>query len=367
MAIELVPLPLPESADPTKFFNFGVEVKGVHPGHLHTEELTELIDILYKHDVLLFRDVDLTPEQQYALVKAFDPASESYGHGNKKDSGIKSILHPHLTAIPRQPQVQLIGHGLVRDHEGLSESHLQHPSHKTFHKTRVSDEDEAKGYTRFYRWHQDAALYGDLAPPKVTALYGIGVPQGPRQTCRYDDGTGEELSVPLGTTAFVSGKNMFEALTPTLKSVAVRSRVKYAPHCFVWMAPAHAHSTGLGMETEGLELPMNELPPWEEAKMQTLPALWKNAVTGNLHVQLSSCGALEVLIDPLPAGASREGAVHPDGAHLTDLNEVRSLLYQLQRPGIAPKDGQVRKFHQCNLAASDFPSGPTAEDIKKWA
>ena len=89
--------------------------------------------------------------------------------------------------------------------------------------------------------------------------------------------------MPLGTTAFVSGKNMFEALTPALKSVAVRSRVKYAPHCFVWMAPAHAHSTGLGMETEGLELPMNELPPWEEAKMQTLPVVSAQSLPHSLH------------------------------------------------------------------------------------
>ena len=46
----------------------------------------------------------------------------------------------------------------------------------------------------------DAALY-DLAPPKVTALYGLKVPKGPNQTVRYDDGTGDELAVTLGTTA----------------------------------------------------------------------------------------------------------------------------------------------------------------------
>lgn len=28
---------------------------------------------------------------------------------------------------------------------------------------------------------------------------------------------------------------------------------------------------------------------------------------------------------------------------------------------------QVRAFHQCNLAASDDPKGPTEEDVKKWA
>ncbi|KAG6815182.1 hypothetical protein H0H93_010646, partial [Arthromyces matolae] len=230
MTIQLIPLPLPPSADASSFIDFGREVQGVAPGNLTPEQFSEVKEALYKHDVLLFRNVTLTPEQQYALTKAFDPSSESYGHGNSKTEGTrKSILHPDLKTIPRVPQVQLIGNGTVYDHEGLSEAKLKHPSHTTFHKTRVSPEDELKGMTRFYRWHIDAALY-DLSPPKVTTLYGLVVPQGPKQICRYDDGTGDELNVPLGTTAFVSGKTMFDILPAELKSLAVRSRVKYAPH-----------------------------------------------------------------------------------------------------------------------------------------
>ncbi|KII94299.1 hypothetical protein PLICRDRAFT_101133 [Plicaturopsis crispa FD-325 SS-3] len=396
MAIELVPLPLPPSADPSKFADFGREVRGVNPGALSPEEFEQVQDALYKHDALLFRDVELTPEQQYALTKAFDPASESYGHGNNKTEGTKkSILHPDLKTIPRVPQVQLIGNGTVYNHEGLAEAMLKHPSHTTFHKTRVSPEEEAKGITRFYRWHIDAALY-DLSPPKVTTLYGIEVPHGPPQTCRYDDGTGDELTVPLGTTAFVSGKTMFDILPAELKSFAVRSKVKYAPHPYVWMAPAHALSTGLGIESEGLELPFDELPPWEESRRKTFPILWKNPVTGELHFQVHPCGAAELLVDPLPAGATREGALFPDGAHITDLKEVRALLYKMQRPAIDPKliyphdwrekdlvlfhnrgllhtvvgaftKEQVRAFHQCNLAASADPVGPSEEDVKKWA
>ena len=64
---------------------------------------------------------------------------------------------------------------------------------------------------------------------------------------------------------------------------------------------------------------------------------WKNPVTGKLHFQVHPCGAQELLIDPLPAGASREGALYPDGAHLKDLKEVRGMLYKMQRPAIAPK------------------------------
>ena len=45
---------------------------------------------------------------------------------------------------------------------------------------------------------------------------------------------------------------------------------------------------------------------------------------------------MELIVDPLPAGASRDGALYPDGAHLKDLKEVREILYKMQRPAIAP-------------------------------
>ncbi|KAH9983762.1 taurine catabolism dioxygenase [Russula vinacea] len=385
MTIETVPLALPPSADPSKFSNFGRQVIGIDPGNLKPLEFDEIQQLLYKHGALLFRNANLSPEQQYDLTKAFDPKAESYGHGNNKtQSTKKSILHPDLKTIPRVPQVQLIGNGTVHNHEGLETAALKHPSHTTFHKTPVSAADEAAGITRFYRWHIDAALY-DLSPPRVTTLYAITVPEGTGQTCRYDDGTGDTLPVPLGTTAFVSGKTMFDILPRELQSVAVRARVRYAPH-----------PTGLAIESEGKELPLGELPPWTEDKIKVFPVTWKNPVTGALHFQVHPCAAQELLIDPLPEGASREGALYPDGAHITDLKEVRDLLYKMQRPAIAPslvyphdwkekdlvlfhnrgvlhtvvgafKPDQVRAFHQCNLAASDEPVGPTSEDVKQYA
>ena len=178
----------------------------------------------------------------------------------------------YLKTIPSVPQVQLIGNGTVYNHEGLDTTALKHPSHRTFHKTVVSPEDEERGATRFNRWHIDAALY-DLFPPKVTTLYAVRVPGGPQQICRYDDGTHDELPVPLGTTAFVSGRTMFDILPHALQSVAVRARVRYAPHPYVWMSPAAAHSTGLAIESEGKELPLDRLPPWSEDKVQVFPAV----------------------------------------------------------------------------------------------
>ncbi|KAG6856834.1 hypothetical protein H0H87_000311 [Tephrocybe sp. NHM501043] len=107
------------------FADFGPEARGINPGTLHARQFAEVQEVLYKHNALLFRDITLTPEQQSALTKAFDPQSESYGHGNNKTDGIKkSIFHPDLKTIPRVPQVQLIGNGNVFNHEGLAKANL---------------------------------------------------------------------------------------------------------------------------------------------------------------------------------------------------------------------------------------------------
>ena len=69
---------------------------------------------------------------------------------------------------------------------------------------------------------------------------------------------------------------------------------------------------------------------------QVYSQVWKNPVTGNLHFQVHPCGVAELIISPLPEGASKEGALFPEGAHLKVLKEVRELLYKMQRPAIAP-------------------------------
>ncbi|MBW0505044.1 hypothetical protein O181_044759 [Austropuccinia psidii MF-1] len=400
----------PISSNPHLSADFGIMIDlssypdGVFdPMQMSDQSFAELEKLLYTHSLVLWRGVKLTPAQQLRLTKLFDQASNSYGHGTET-SGLqsKSILHPDLKTLPEHPQVQLIGNGQVTDEAvapGLKPLPvLKHPHHKTFHKSVISDEDEEKGYTRFYRWHIDAALYG-LNPPKVTTLQALRVPAGPPQICRYDDGTGDELTVPLGTTAFVSGQKMFEILPPELKSLAVRTKVQYSPHPYVWMSEAKAKPNGLGIECEGKELPRDKLPPYEESKIKTFPVLWKNPVTGLLHLEVHPCGAEKLIIEPIPhhTKASRNPqALYPDGATVSDLEVVREILYKLQRPGISPayvyahdwkendlclfhnhgvlhsvvgafKPDQHRAFWQCNIAASDEPVGPDSADVKRYS
>lgn len=210
----------------------------------------------------------------------------------------------------------------------------------------------------------------------MTTLLAVKVPKGRRQTCVYDDGTGDELDVPLGTTAFVSGYKMYDILSESQKTFARTTKVEYAPHPYVWMSSAKSRSTGLGLVSEGKEMPLEELPEIEQDKIQILPMCWKNPVTGKLALQVHPSA-----IRRLHLG---------DGSVVEDLEQVREIVYSLQRPGIAPDcvyahdweegdlvifhnrgtlhsvvgafaETEVRLFRQCNIAGSEFPLGPEEE------
>ncbi|ORY55829.1 TfdA family taurine catabolism dioxygenase TauD [Pseudomassariella vexata] len=355
----------------TSGINFGAAVSNVDIEKLTDADFDVIRDALYAHQVLVFKDQSsVSPRAQFQLTQRFDPAATSYGHGKTLDAK-RSILHPDLKTIPHQPQVQVIGNGFVREYEGLKDVTLKHPHHKTFHATAIPAHDDLD-FTRFYRWHIDAALYG-LAPPVVTTLLAVEVPSGRRQICRYDDGTGDELHVPLGTTAFVSGYTMYELLSDSDKEFARNTRVEYAPHPYIWMSGAKSRSDGLGMLSQGLEVPLDQLPTIEEDKIQILPMCWRNPVTGRLAVQVHPSAVRKLHL--------------ANGTVIDNLAEVRDIIHRLQRPGIAPNmvyahdweqgdlvlfhnrgvlhsvvgafaEHEVRLFRQCNVAASHFPEGP---------
>lgn len=365
--LEVRPLATPAGSS----FDFGAEVHHVDIEDLSTADFATIRDALYHYQVLVLKNQKgLTPRKQFLLTQRFDPDASNYGHSQTSREK-KSVLHPDLKTCPHQPQVQIIGNGKYDEHEGLKDFTLKHPHHRTFHKTIIPDEEDLD-FTRFYRWHIDAALY-DLNPPKVTSLLAVKVPAGRRQTLRYDDGTGDVLDVPLGTTAFVSGETMYDLLSEEDKKFVRESKIGYAPHPYVWMSTAKSRSTGLGMVSDGLELPDAELPPFEKEKIKILPMCWKNPVTGRLALQIHP---------------SAIQAIHrADGTVMDDLKEVRDLVYRLQRPGIAPnlvythdwQEGdcvlfnnrgvlhsvvgafspdEQRLFHQCNIASIEGVLGP---------
>jgi hypothetical protein len=70
-------------------------------------------------------------------------------------------------------------------------------------------------------------------------LYVIHVLQGPPQTCHYDDGKGNVLTILLGTTAFVLGKTMFKSV----QHLAARATECCGPH-YLECDMHHTHMYG---------------------------------------------------------------------------------------------------------------------------
>ncbi|EXJ65083.1 hypothetical protein A1O7_01423 [Cladophialophora yegresii CBS 114405] len=355
--------------------DLGALVDNINLDNLSDTDFDALSTALYTYNVICIRNQSkCTPKAQAELTRRFDPTARSYGHGKTIDAK-RSILHPDLKTIPHQPEVQVIGNGFIPAYEGLQNVTLKHPHHRTFHRTAIPEAQDL-AFTRFYRWHIDAALYGDLHPPLVTSLLAVQVPRGRTQTVLYDDGSDDRLDVPLGTTAFVSGYAMFDKLSPEQRALAMTSRVEYAPHPYVWISTAKSRSDGLGMVSEGKEVPLNGLPPVDRATdIQILPMVWRNPVTGRFALQIHPAVVRKIHLR--------------DGRVVDDLAEVRDIVHDLQRPGIAPelvyahdwREGdlvlfnnhgvlhsvvgafdrdEVRLFRQCNLAASRPPVGPEA-------
>lgn len=353
--------------------DFGVELSGAELPSFDDAQFAELEQAVLTHQVVIVRNQQaLSPSEQFELTRRFDPTVKTYGHGNRLDIMKQSVLMQDLVSIPTQPQVKLLGHGRIENHAGIPEVELRHPSHRSFHLQPLTDAEEERGLTRFYRWHIDAALY-ELQPPKVTTLLALEVPAPRAQTVSYDDGTGDTLEVSLGTTAFVSGYQAFEALPPTDQAWALRTSVRYAPHPYVWMRNARARSTGLGLISEGKELRRDELPSFDESKIMTLPLVWQNPLTGRRALQVHAYCVEQLLTDGKPLGT---------------LEQCRQTLYDLMRPMIAPsrvyahawRPGDLaifnnrglwhsvvgslratdrRIYHQCNLASSEPPRPAT--------
>jgi alpha-ketoglutarate-dependent taurine dioxygenase len=354
--------------------DFGAEVEACDLPRLSDADFAALERAVLTHHVVVVRgQAGLSPADQFALTRRFDPTAESYGHGHRKDILRQSVLVQDLVSIPDVPQVQLLGNGRVVDHAGVPDVELRHPSHRGFHRAPLDAAQEAAGLTRFYRWHIDAALY-KLHPPKVTTLLALEVPVNRPQTVVYDDGSGDTLPVALAATAFVSGSRAFRDLSPERRDWALRTRARYAPHPYVWIRNARARSNALGLESEGKELPREELPPFDVAEITTLPLVWVNPLTREPALQLHAFCVEELITDGKP---------------IRDLAECRRVLYDLMRPAIAPakvyahpwrpgdlvvfnnrgvwhsvvgslRPGDVRVYHQCNLAASEPPLGPDA-------
>ncbi|KAH7155931.1 alpha-ketoglutarate dependent xanthine dioxygenase [Dactylonectria macrodidyma] len=378
---------VPIQHGPDKKVDFGAEVYGIDLNHFSDADFDFIHDALHRHKLLVFKEQPemLKPEQQYMLTSSFDPEETTGGFAHGVDpllashNGVNIYGIPKRPAIPVQPQVHILGRGPVPDdHYSFPPSfEIQGIDHEEFHlPPHIPPEEREQGASRFYQWHFDGALY-KIPPPRVGCLLAVRTPKGPDVTVRWDDGTNTEMSLAPGSTAMVAGSRALELLDNKTRKIAMNSRIEYAPHAFLWMSTAHSSRLGHLIETEGLEKPLDQLPTWDSKHICTYPMVWTNPITGEKSLQVHGQGVLRLYLKDAPDA---------DEKIVEDLKEVRAFMHKLMRPVLNPeniyahpheeqdvilwynralwhsitefpKSYGPRIMHQCNVAASDHPSG----------
>ncbi|KAK8191992.1 alpha-ketoglutarate dependent xanthine dioxygenase [Phyllosticta capitalensis] len=354
--LRVVPLP----AELRKSSQLGAEVvlpSGMH--HLSLDKLTEqekttLKDGLYQHGILVVRDQHgIHPGVMPQIGKFFDEtAGEIHSAGEKMVTDKRNILSQNRGARnPRATQVGIIGKGRFDNVEGCLNLDLKHVDHTEFHEHPLSPEEIAQGYTRPYRWHMDMPLNGNL-PGFVTSLHCLQAPELPDQKIKFPD---QDLAIPAGATAFLSGARAFELLTPEEKEFALNTTVLYAPRAYEWMRDCKATEDGFTIAKTGREKPLAELHD-----NLTYPMVWKNAGTGQPHLQILGCNVLSLRTTNPQTGEVTE---------TTDLDEVRKTCRRLLSRVYAPENiyphrwaaGDLVVFHNRGVLHSITGSllGPT--------
>ncbi|GKT42965.1 putative dioxygenase [Colletotrichum spaethianum] len=371
----------------TSMVDFGAEIYGIDLNDFSDADFEFISNALHTHKLLVFKEQPqmLKPQQQYLLTSNFDPDETTGGFAHGRDpfltthNGIDIYGIPKRPAIPEQPQVHILGRGpLPENHYGFPPGfEVQGIDHEEFHlPPHIPAVDRENGASRFYQWHFDGALYA-IPPPRVGCLLAVRTPKGPDVTVRWDDGSGTEMKMAPGSTAMVAGSRALALLDDDMRKLVLNSRIEYAPHAFSWMAGAHSTRLGHLLETEGLEKPLDQLPKWESSKVCVYPMVWTNPKTGEKSLQVHGQGAFKLYLKTEPNGLETV---------IDDLKEVRAFMDRIMKPVLQPENIYAhphqeqdvilwynralwhsitefpkaygpRVMHQCNVAASDHPSG----------
>jgi alpha-ketoglutarate-dependent taurine dioxygenase len=278
--------PLKHSAD--KKCKLGATITGLDLNNISDEDLEALREATHKYQLVVIKDQHgLDPGKHWELVSRLDPtAPQVHGHGTVKEfnktGGMLSVCISRLYietskadfhqkrvvhGIPAAPNVRLIGKGYQgEDHYGIKNFTAGGASND-YHRYPPTPEVFAAGNTQFQRWHIDAPLY-DREPPHFTALRALKLPEGPDVQINWDDGSNLSMKAKPGQTAFISTIQLYELLSDEEKMMADNSWVEYAPFPYVWIENCKGRTIGLGLETEGLEHKMEEMPEWDPKKIK---------------------------------------------------------------------------------------------------
>lgn len=127
------------------------------------------------------------------------------------------------------------------------------------------------------------------------------------------------MKIAPGATAMVAGSQALALLDQETRNIVLNSRIEYAPHCFKWMSTARSTRLGHLLETEGKEITLDQLPPWEKGKICIYPMVWINPKTGEKSLQVHGQGAFKLY---LKSSSEDEERI------VDDLAEVRAFMHK---------------------------------------
>ncbi|GAA5971187.1 hypothetical protein JCM11641_004177 [Rhodosporidiobolus odoratus] len=324
-AVQLASLrvtPLEHDPKVTKV-DFGAIAEGVDLNDVDPETFVEIRKAVLTHRLLIFKGQEkLHPANQLNFVQQFSPGSKNFSHA--LDPNYLKRRGNGGATIPGVPQCQVLGYGHVPPgHYGLPDDvTIARQDHRKMSKEPLSEEELEKGYTRMMQL--------------------LHTPKGEDLTLTFDNrnGRGEKKIAP-GSTAYFSAAQAYGLLTEEQRTIANNSSVTYAPHAFTWIAQTKFTSDGSSIVTEGKEVPLDDLPAWEEKKLKTMPMVWVNPLNGEKSLMVHGQCALRVNIKRSPDDACKT---------LEDLAEVRAFLQEYQLPILKPEYVYAHNHQEGDLA-----------------
>ena len=289
----------------------GATVSGVDlsdPLSITAADWAVIDDAFAAHSVLVFRGQrpDLDPDHEISFARHFTPRATSTWRDQRTNPWerykAERLGGAGTFQLPEHPEILVLGNGeLAKDHHGLRRGVRLGGARKAYGAAAGS---QVLGGGSL-QWHIDGAFY-EKHPPRCSHMFCVESPLGSSMTAAggrnedqpmasrdvaYDDGSGEALRCPLGSTAFCSMRVAYDALDEAERRTVEGATVQYIRHPFLARKDAGTTANGLVPvaakdKAEGggsSAVSQDNLPGYitdSTSPLTELPMVWSHPTTG---------------------------------------------------------------------------------------
>lgn len=186
--------------------------------------------------------------------------------------------------------------------------------------------------------HFDSALY-EVEPPQCGSLFCVQPPVGEDVTLRFDTAFGSQgtKKIAPGSTVYFDMSQLYSLLSPERQRLVDNSRVVYAPRAFTWMSTTRFTEDGASIYSEGREMSLEDVPPFEEKHIREYPMVWRNPLDGSKSLMVHGQGAWKLILKDGPDAEERI---------VDDLAEVRKFCYEMQVLSLKPEYAYAHAYEK---------------------